>query len=114
MLAAPPDSHALPPGPETAGARPHLPDLGAGPGAAAREHRVCGPQLRGAGFVCRAGGLGVRVTELTRELAAHGFPTHLYFVGDPAAARRSRFTDGRLFYHRWCQWISRYHPQRRL
>ena len=32
----------------------------------------------------QAGGLGVRVTHLTRALARHGFQTHLVFVGDPA------------------------------
>ncbi len=58
-----------------------------------------------------AGGLGVRVTELAAELAALGFPTHLYFVGDPGAAAEETLGDGRLYYHRWCQWISKYYPQ---
>ncbi|HUY56714.1 MAG TPA: glycosyltransferase family 4 protein [Candidatus Micrarchaeaceae archaeon] len=31
----------------------------------------------------QAGGLGVRVNQLGRALAATGFPTRLYFVGDP-------------------------------
>jgi len=31
----------------------------------------------------QAGGLGVRVTQLSRALAATGAPTRLYFVGDP-------------------------------
>jgi len=31
----------------------------------------------------QAGGLGVRVTQLSRALAASGYPTRLYFVGDP-------------------------------
>jgi glycosyltransferase involved in cell wall biosynthesis len=58
-----------------------------------------------------AGGLGVRVTELAAELAALGFPTHLYFVGDPGAPAEEQLSDGRLFYHRWCQWISKYYPR---
>lgn len=57
----------------------------------------------------RAGGLGVRVTELTRALAGHGFETHLYFVGDPCFAAQERVGDLPLHYHRWCQWISNYH-----
>lgn len=57
-----------------------------------------------------AGGLGVRVTELARTLARRGIPTHLVFVGDPAASPTTRSPDGRLVLHRWCQWISRYYP----
>ena len=34
----------------------------------------------------QAGGLGVRVKELSRALAERGFETHLFFVGDPASA----------------------------
>jgi glycosyltransferase involved in cell wall biosynthesis len=58
-----------------------------------------------------AGGLGVRVTELSAELAAHGFPTHLYFVGDPNLAAEETHADGRLVYHRWGQWVSKYYPR---
>jgi glycosyltransferase involved in cell wall biosynthesis len=58
----------------------------------------------------RAGGLGVRVTELTRALASHGFDTHLYFVGDPDAPAHEQIDGLPLHYHRWCQWISRHHP----
>jgi glycosyltransferase involved in cell wall biosynthesis len=58
-----------------------------------------------------AGGLGVRVTELSAELAALGFPTHLYFVGDPGSPAEEWREDGRLIYHRWCQWISKYYPR---
>jgi glycosyltransferase involved in cell wall biosynthesis len=60
---------------------------------------------------CRAGGLGVRVAELTHALATHGFDTHLYFVGDPDAAPEEQVDDLPLYYHRWSQWISRYHPK---
>ena len=60
----------------------------------------------------RAGGLGVRVTELSLALAEAGFPSHLFFIGDPNAPGEERVSShGRLTLHRWCQWISRYHPQ---
>jgi glycosyltransferase involved in cell wall biosynthesis len=58
-----------------------------------------------------AGGLGVRTTELAAELAAIGFPTHFYFVGDPNAPADEYLHDGRLVYHRWCQWVSKYYPR---
>ncbi|GIX49327.1 MAG: hypothetical protein KatS3mg131_3538 [Candidatus Tectimicrobiota bacterium] len=54
-----------------------------------------------------AGGLASRVTGLTEALAAAGFETHLWFIGDPALPGHER--RGRLVLHRWCQWISRYH-----
>lgn len=57
---------------------------------------------------CRAGGLGVRITELTRTLAANGYDVHFYFVGDPTAPSLERVGD-HLYLHRWCQWISRHH-----
>ena len=57
-----------------------------------------------------AGGLGVRVTELAAELAALGFPTHLYFVGDPNRPGEEHAVHGRLRYRRWCSWLSAYHP----
>jgi glycosyltransferase involved in cell wall biosynthesis len=58
-----------------------------------------------------AGGLGVRVTELSAELAALGYPTHLYFVGDANAPAEEQLWDGRLTYHRWSQWLSKYYPR---
>jgi glycosyltransferase involved in cell wall biosynthesis len=57
-----------------------------------------------------AGGLGVRVTELTQALAEAGFQTHLIFVGDPNLPGHEVQHDGRLHLHRWSQWISRNHP----
>jgi glycosyltransferase involved in cell wall biosynthesis len=57
----------------------------------------------------RAGGLGVRAAELASALASRGAQTDLYFVGDPALAP-SETPAPRLTWHRWCQWISRYHP----
>jgi glycosyltransferase involved in cell wall biosynthesis len=59
----------------------------------------------------QAGGLGVRVTGLTRSLTSLGFETHLFFVGDPDFAGEERIRDDRLVLHRWAQWISRYHPR---
>ncbi len=58
-----------------------------------------------------AGGLGVRMAELSRALAEAGFETHLLFVGDPSLPGRERKVGGKLTLHRWCQWISRYYPQ---
>src|SRR5947209_13048879 len=56
----------------------------------------------------RAGGLAVRVRDLAETLAALGFRTHLFFIGDPALP--SIESDGHLTLHRWAQWISAYHP----
>jgi glycosyltransferase involved in cell wall biosynthesis len=55
-----------------------------------------------------AGGIATRDTGLSQALGEAGFQTHLWFVGD--AARPGHETIGRLQLHRWCQWISRYHP----
>jgi glycosyltransferase involved in cell wall biosynthesis len=56
----------------------------------------------------RAGGIASRVSGLTEALADSGFDTHLWFVGDPALPGLE--TRGHLKLHRWCQWISSYHP----
>lgn len=56
----------------------------------------------------RAGGLASRITGLTEALAQSGFDTHFWFVGDPTLPGYE--VKGRLHLHRWCQWISRYHP----
>jgi glycosyltransferase involved in cell wall biosynthesis len=58
-------------------------------------------------YAC-AGGVASRVTGLTQALAAKGYETHLWFVGDPYAAGYD--IRGMLHLHRWCQWISLYHP----
>jgi glycosyltransferase involved in cell wall biosynthesis len=58
----------------------------------------------------QAGGLGIRVSHLAETLAQLGFETHLLFVGDPAAPGLESQLEGRLTLHRWCQWISAYHP----
>lgn len=56
----------------------------------------------------RAGGLASRVDGLTQALAALGFETHLWYVGDPD--RPGHEVHDELRYHRWGQWISRHHP----
>jgi glycosyltransferase involved in cell wall biosynthesis len=56
----------------------------------------------------RAGGIATRVTGLARALADRGHETHLWFVGAPDLPGHER--HGALSLHRWCQWISRGHP----
>ena len=56
----------------------------------------------------RAGGIASRITGLSEALAEAGFETHLWFVGDPPLPGYE--TRGQLQLHRWCQWISLYHP----
>jgi glycosyltransferase involved in cell wall biosynthesis len=58
----------------------------------------------------QAGGLGVRVKEMSRALAERGFPTHVFFIGDPDLPPEESLLDGRLRLHRWSQWLSRFHP----
>lgn len=58
-----------------------------------------------------AGGLGQRVSTLACELASIGVETDLFFVGDPNLPGEEDRVGGRLHLHRWCQWISRYHPE---
>ena len=59
----------------------------------------------------RAGGLGVRVTQLSEALAGAGFETHVLFVGDPDLPPEEVRGDGRLRLHRWSQWVSKYYPE---
>jgi glycosyltransferase involved in cell wall biosynthesis len=56
----------------------------------------------------RAGGIATRVSGLAQALAEADFETHLWFIGDPELPGHE--TRARLHLHRWCQWISRYHP----
>jgi glycosyltransferase involved in cell wall biosynthesis/ribosome-associated translation inhibitor RaiA len=55
-----------------------------------------------------AGGLASRITGLAQALAEAGYETHLWFVGDPDLPGHEPLD--RLQLHRWCQWISLYHP----
>ncbi|MCL4513931.1 MAG: glycosyltransferase family 4 protein [Candidatus Eremiobacteraeota bacterium] len=57
----------------------------------------------------QAGGLGVRMAELSRSLAEEKYETHLFFIGDPSFPGEEKLLNNRLIYHRWCQWISHYH-----
>lgn len=66
--------------------------------------------FEGPDIYSQAGGLGVRVTNLARSLAKEGFPTHLFFIGDPRLKGEEHTSGGKLILHRWCQWISSYHP----
>ncbi|MBI2265476.1 MAG: glycosyltransferase [Armatimonadetes bacterium] len=59
----------------------------------------------------QAGGLGVRVAELSQALAEQGYFTHVFFVGDPYRHGEEHRVGGRLILHRWCQWISHYYPK---
>ncbi len=56
----------------------------------------------------RAGGIASRIAGLSEALAKKEHPTDLWFVGDPKAPGHE--AQGALTLHRWCQWISRYHP----
>lgn len=58
----------------------------------------------------QAGGLGVRVAELSQALADNNFKTHVIFVGDPNLPGREVLLKGKLVLNRWCQWISKYYP----
>ncbi|MFA5506568.1 MAG: glycosyltransferase family 4 protein [Vulcanimicrobiota bacterium] len=55
------------------------------------------------------GGLGVRVTELTRTMCEMGYSTRLFFVGDPDEPDY-QVENGKLHYHRWSRWLSRRYP----
>jgi len=57
-----------------------------------------------------AGGLGVRMVNVARTLSQKGFTTHFFFIGDPNLPGEEMLEDGKLMYHRWCQWISQYYP----
>ena len=57
-----------------------------------------------------AGGLGARIPYLTQTLAGMNFEVHHFFIGDPQLEGVEVREKGKLFLHRWCQWISEYHP----
>jgi glycosyltransferase involved in cell wall biosynthesis len=65
--------------------------------------------FEGPDIYSQAGGLGVRVKGLARSLARMGYPTYLYFVGDPDLPGEEELEGGRLHYLRWSQWISAQH-----
>lgn len=57
----------------------------------------------------RIGGLETRVFGLCHALVAAGHDTHLWFVGEPGLPGYEQ--RGGLHLHRFCQWISQYHPR---
>lgn len=58
----------------------------------------------------RAGGIASRICGLADALAHLGAPTHLWFVGDPERPGHEQSPNAGPMLHRWCQWISAYHP----
>jgi len=58
----------------------------------------------------QAGGLGTRVFNMGEALAEAGFETHLFFIGDPKRPSVEELAGGKYILHRWCQWISSFHP----
>lgn len=57
-----------------------------------------------------AGGLGSRISNLSATLAQLGYVVHHFFIGDPNLNSEEVRQGGKLVLHRWCQWISQYHP----
>lgn len=66
--------------------------------------------FEGSDVYSQVGGLGVRMTELSRILAEHYYYNHFFFIGDPDCLSEEHCMNGRQILHRWCQWISHYHP----
>jgi glycosyltransferase involved in cell wall biosynthesis len=66
--------------------------------------------FEGDDWYSKAGGLGVRVAELSESLANGGYETHVIFVGDPSLPGEETRQEGKLHLHRWGQWISKYYP----
>jgi glycosyltransferase involved in cell wall biosynthesis len=69
-------------------------------------HRAAILAFEGPDRYSLVGGLGVRVTELSRALGEAGISTDLFFIGDPAKPGRENFAEN-VRLRRWCQWISR-------
>jgi len=65
--------------------------------------------FEGPDIYSQAGGLGVRVKGLSRALAGLGYPTYLYFIGDPELPGVEDLEGGLLHHRRWSQWISARH-----
>ena len=78
------------------------------PGAALETTQFHLLSFEGPDSYARAGGLASRADGLTRALFSLGFETHLWFVGDPDRPGHEQREGIQL--HRWCQWLSHYHP----
>ena len=84
------------------------------------QHRPCSEgeaqplfvllSFEGPDSYAKAGGLASRESDLSETLADFGYDVHLFFIGDPSLPGVETRNEGRLTLHRWCQWISRYHP----
>jgi glycosyltransferase involved in cell wall biosynthesis len=90
-------------------------DIGAPPLGVVPAERPPSPtfvllSFEGPDEYCRAGGLAARVSGLAGALAQEGYETHLFFIGSPDQPGLEVSDDGKLHLHRWCQWISQYHP----
>ncbi len=68
-------------------------------------HTIC---FEGPDAYSRAGGVASRMCGLNEALVADGFEAHMWFVGDPRLPGYEEWNGVHL--HRWCQWISEYHP----
>jgi len=79
-----------------------------------RQYGVSIVSFEGPDAYSPAGGSGVRMDGPAKALASMAFPVHLFFIGDPGLRLEEMMRDGRLALHRWCQWISRYYPGRRV
>ena len=55
----------------------------------------------------QAGGLGVRVTNLSETLAELGYEVHVFFIGDPSRPGEEEVNG--VVLHRWAQWLSKFH-----
>ncbi len=74
-----------------------------------RELAFAVVSMEGPDEYSQAGGLGVRVAHLSSALAAAGYPTWLYFVGDPGRPA-TEVRDG-VTLRRVAQEVSRQHPR---
>ena len=79
---------------------------GAVPGSRPMQFHIL--SFEGPDGYARAGGIGSRISGLSQALASQGYDTHLWFIGDPRLPGFERRAGLQL--HRWCQWLSEYHP----
>ncbi|MDQ7823915.1 MAG: glycosyltransferase [Candidatus Eremiobacteraeota bacterium] len=67
--------------------------------------------FEGPDLYSQAGGLGIRMTELSRVLSEQGFINHFFFIGDCNLPGEEKNYGRKQVLHRWCQWVSGYHPE---
>jgi hypothetical protein len=73
-----------------------------GPG----QNLFCLVSFEGPDQYAQVGDLSLRVSGLAHGLAALGYETHLFFLGDPRLPGSQRVLGGHLTLHRWGQWLS--------